>query len=150
VIGMMGLLPSALQGPAIEMFSRKGSLVASNVPGPQAPLYMCGQQISEMYFWVPQSGSMGIGVSILSYAGKVFFGMIADRALIADPQTVVDRFKPEFERLLLAVTVGALALHEHPAPRGQARPGRPAGTARKTRKAARPALKRKRSPRKST
>ena len=71
---MLGMLPAGVQAPAIEMFSRKGSLVASNVPGPQSPLYLCGQRIVEMYFWVPQSGSIGIGVSILSYAGKVFFG----------------------------------------------------------------------------
>ena len=86
VLGMMGMLPAVVQSPAIELFSRKGTVVASNVPGPQAPLYLCGQRIAEMYFWVPQSGSMGIGVSILSYAGKVFIGMIADHALIPDPR----------------------------------------------------------------
>jgi len=112
VLGAMGLIPGALQAPAVELFSRKGSLVTSNVPGPQSPLYLCGQRISEMYFWVPQSGSMGVGVSILSYAGKVFIGMIADRELIADPQQVVDRFGPEFERLLLSATVGVLGLRE--------------------------------------
>jgi diacylglycerol O-acyltransferase len=112
VLGLMGLLPGAVQGPAIEMFSRKGSLVASNVPGPQAPLYMCGQRISEMYFWVPQSGTMGIGISILSYAGQVFLGIIADQNLVADPQPVVDRIGTEFEKLLLAVTVGALGAKE--------------------------------------
>jgi WS/DGAT/MGAT family acyltransferase len=112
VLGLMGLLPAVIQAPAIEMFSRKGSLVASNVPGPQAPLYLCGQRISEMYFWVPQSGTMGIGISILSYAGQVFFGIIADQNLVADPQSVVDRIGPEFERLLLAVTVGALGARE--------------------------------------
>jgi diacylglycerol O-acyltransferase / wax synthase len=101
------------------LFSRKGSLVASNVPGPQAPLYMCGQRISEMYFWVPQSGSMGIGISILSYAGQVFFGIIADEALVEDPQGVVDRFAPEFERLLLAVAVGALGSATSPLPKGE-------------------------------
>jgi WS/DGAT/MGAT family acyltransferase len=112
VLALLGLLPGALQAPAIELFSRKGSLVASNVPGPQAPLFMCGQRISEMYFWVPQSGSMGIGISILSYAGQVFFGIIADESLIDDPQAVVDRIAPEFERLLLAVAVGTLAAKE--------------------------------------
>jgi len=116
VLGLLGLLPALIQSPAIEMFSRKGTLVASNVPGPQSPLYMCGQRISEMYFWVPQSGSMGIGISILSYAGQVFFGMIADEALVEDPQALVDRITPEFERLLLAVTVGALAGKEEPSP----------------------------------
>jgi hypothetical protein len=63
-----------------------------------------------MHFWVPQSGSIGVGVSILSYAGKVFFGLIADRACIAEPAQVVDRLAPEFERLLLAATVGLLGL----------------------------------------
>jgi hypothetical protein len=131
VLGMMGMLPAALQAPAIEMFSRKGTVVASNVPGPQAPLFLCGQRIAEMYFWVPQSGSMGVGVSILSYAGKVFLGMIADQALVADPGQVVSRFGPEFERLLLATTVGVLGLREHektlatrtyPRPRRTAKP----------------------------
>ncbi|HET7202856.1 MAG TPA: wax ester/triacylglycerol synthase family O-acyltransferase [Steroidobacteraceae bacterium] len=117
VLGMMGMMPSALQAPAIELFSRKGTLVASNVPGPQAPLFLCGQRISEMYFWVPQSGSMGIGISILSYAGKVFFGIIADRNLLPGPEKVVDRFVAEFERLLLGATVGLLALRERQGPR---------------------------------
>jgi diacylglycerol O-acyltransferase / wax synthase len=108
VLGLLGLMPNVVQAPAIELFARKGSLVASNVPGPQAPLYLCGQRIAEMHFWVPQSGSIGVGVSILSYAGKVFFGLIADRACIAEPAQVVERLGPEFERLLLAVTVGAL------------------------------------------
>jgi diacylglycerol O-acyltransferase / wax synthase len=112
MLGLLGLAPQAVQSPAIELFSRKGSLVASNVPGPQAPLYLCGQRIAEMHFWVPQSGSIGVGASILSYAGKVFFGLIADQACMADPRLLTDALAPEFERLLLATTVGVLALRE--------------------------------------
>jgi WS/DGAT/MGAT family acyltransferase len=112
VLGLMGLLPGVLQAPAVEIFSRKGSAVVSNVPGPQAPLYICGQRISEMYFWVPQSGTIGVGMSILSYAGQVFFGMISDRNLVRNPAKIVDRIGPEFEKLLLAVTVGALAVRD--------------------------------------
>jgi hypothetical protein len=62
-----------------------------------------------MYFWVPQSGSMGLGISVLSYAGQVYFGMISDKKLLKTPERVVERFAPEFEKLLLATTVGALA-----------------------------------------
>ena len=108
MLGLLGLLPAAVQTPAVELFSRKGTAVVSNVPGPRAPLYLCGQRISEMYFWVPQSGSMGIGVSVLTYAGQVYVGMIADCNLVSDPQRVVDLFAPEFERLRQAVGTGVL------------------------------------------
>jgi hypothetical protein len=42
----------------------------------------------------------------------VFLGIIADQNLVADPQPVVDRIGTEFEKLLLAVTVGALGAKE--------------------------------------
>jgi len=54
-------------------------------------------------FWVPQSGVIGIGVSILSYDGGVQFGLVTDKKLCADPQQIIDRFAPEFEQLVYAV-----------------------------------------------
>jgi WS/DGAT/MGAT family acyltransferase len=111
-LGLMGMMPAMVQAPLVELFSRKASVVVSNVPGPQAPLYMCGQRVSEMYFWVPQSGSIGLGLSLLSYAGQVYFGTVCDRGLVDDPDALVARFAPEFEKLLLAATVGALAAKE--------------------------------------
>jgi len=122
-LGLMGMMPARIQAPLVELFSRKATAVVSNVPGPQAPLFMCGQRVSEMYFWVPQSGSIGLGVSLLSYAGQVYFGVISDRQLVDDPDALVARFAPEFEKLLLATTVGALAA------KGKKRPRRrPAAT----------------------
>ena len=135
-IGLMGMAPAMVQAPAVELFSRKASAVVSNVPGPQAPLHLCGQRISEMYFWVPQSGTIGLGISILSYAGQVYFGLIADRKRVASPRQVVYRFVPEFEKLLLAATVGALAVKDRaalerkqpPAARRRGRTRQPAAT----------------------
>ena len=43
-------------------------------------------------FWVPQSGDIGVGVSILTYAGGVQFGLITDAQLCPDPQAIIDRF----------------------------------------------------------
>jgi WS/DGAT/MGAT family acyltransferase len=138
VLGLMGMMPAVVQAPAIELFSRKATAVVSNVPGPQAPLYMCGQRVSEMYFWVPQSGTIGLGISILSYAGQVYFGMISDRKLITAPQEIVRRFGPEFEKLLLAATVGVLGARESkkpsPAPRAPSPAGRGRGLGRGKRK----------------
>jgi WS/DGAT/MGAT family acyltransferase len=122
-LGLMGMMPARVQAPLVDLFSRKATAVVSNVPGPQAPLLMCGQRVTEMYFWVPQSGSIGLGVSLLSYAGQVYFGVISDQQLIEDPDALVARFAPEFEKLLLAATVGALATREKRRP-----PRRPAAT----------------------
>jgi hypothetical protein len=44
---------------------------------------------------------------VLSYAGDVHFGVIADAALVPDPHALVDAFGPEFERLLLLTVLGA-------------------------------------------
>jgi WS/DGAT/MGAT family acyltransferase len=101
VLAALGMGPSLLQRPALELFSRKASAVATNVPGPQAPLYLAGCRIREQMFWVPQSGSIGMGISILSYNGQVFFGLIADAKLVPDPNEIIRRFRPEFEKLLL-------------------------------------------------
>ncbi len=123
-LGIMGMLPGALQVPAVDLLSRKGSVVVSNVPGSQAPLYLCGQRITEMHFWVPQSGTIGVGISVLTYAGQVHFGVIADRNLIDDPASLADRFAPEFEKLLLAVTMGMLATRKRTPARNHGRRAR--------------------------
>jgi len=100
LLAAVGMTTPAVQRLALEMFSRKASLVATNVPGPQMPLYLAGCRVSELMFWVPQNGSIGIGISILSYNGKVHFGLIADAKRIPDPGEVIRRFKGEFEKLL--------------------------------------------------
>ncbi len=94
----------------LELFSRKATAVATNVPGPQMPLYLGGSRIDEMMFWVPQTGSIGLGLSILSYNGRVHFGLIGDGRLVPDPRAVIDRFRPEFEKLLY---VALMADWEH-------------------------------------
>ena len=60
-----------------------------------------------MMFWVPQTGSIGIGMSILSYNGKVHFGLIADAKLVLDPDAVIRRFGTEFEKLLYLTLMGS-------------------------------------------
>jgi WS/DGAT/MGAT family acyltransferase len=103
LLGVVGLAPRTLQKQTLDFLARKATTVMTNVPGPQQPLYMAGAQIRRMMFWVPQSGDIGVGVSILSYAGGVQFGLITDKKLCAEPQRIIDRFAPEFEKLVLAL-----------------------------------------------
>ena len=55
--------------------------------------------LEQSMFWVPQSGDVGLGVSILSYGGGVQFGVITDSLLCPEPQQIIDEFMPEFARL---------------------------------------------------
>ena len=96
----LGIAPQPVQEMALELFSRKASAVATNVPGPQQPLYMAGCTLRDLMFWVPQTGSVGIGISILSYNNRVHFGLISDAKLVPDPDAVIQRFGTEFEKLL--------------------------------------------------
>lgn len=106
LLAALGMAPSQVQGLALELFSRKATAVATNVPGPQQPLYLAGCTLREMMFWVPQTGSIGVGISILSYNGRVHFGLIADAKLIPDPDAVISRFGAEFDKLLYLALMG--------------------------------------------
>lgn len=115
LLAALGMGPASLQKPALELFSRKASTVLTNVPGPQQPLYMAGARIREMMFWVPQNGSVGMGISIISYNDKVFCGLMTDNQLVPDPETVMQNFCIEFENLLhLTMLIGPQTGRVHP------------------------------------
>lgn len=101
LLSALGVGPAVLQRPAMEMLSRKATTVATNVPGPPTPLYLCGTRVRELMFWVPQTGSIAMGISILSYADSVYFGLISDSKLVPDPEKIIQRFAGELEKLLL-------------------------------------------------
>lgn len=106
LLAALGMAPAPMQRTALELFSRKATAVATNVPGPQMPLYLGGCTIRDMMFWVPQTGSIGLGISIMSYNGKVHFGLIGDARLVPDPDAIIRRFQPEFEKLLYLALMG--------------------------------------------
>jgi WS/DGAT/MGAT family acyltransferase len=110
LLAAIGYLPAPVEPPAIALFSAKASLVASNLPGPREPLTLAGAAISQILFWVPQAGSIGTGVSMLSYNGRVQFGVIADSQMIPKPHELIEHVGTEFEKLILLVLLGGVAL----------------------------------------
>jgi diacylglycerol O-acyltransferase / wax synthase len=101
LLAIAGVMIKPVQDAILNLFARKATAVMTNVPGPAKSLTFGGSTIRQQMFWVPASGDIGIGVSILSYAGGVQFGLIADQKLCPQPQQIIDRFEPEFEKLLL-------------------------------------------------
>ena len=101
ILAAMGAGPRALQEALLSVLARNATAVMTNVPGPGQPLWLAGARIDSLMFWVPQSGDIGMGVSIISYEGKVQFGIVTDRGLCPDPERVIARFGDEFEKLVL-------------------------------------------------
>jgi diacylglycerol O-acyltransferase / wax synthase len=99
LLAVAGLLIKPAQDAMLNLFSKKTTAVMTNVPGPREKLQFCGATIEENMFWVPQSGDVGMGVSILSYGGGVQFGLITDAGLCPNPQAIIDEFIPEFAKL---------------------------------------------------
>ncbi len=71
----------------------------TNVMGPQQQIYLAGAPLDSFMFWVPQSGRLGLGVSILSYNDRVWLGVITDRGLVPDPERIIAAFETEFAAL---------------------------------------------------
>jgi len=100
LLSVAGLLVKPAQDALLSLFSRKTTAVITNVPGPVDKMKLCGATLEQTMFWVPQTGTVGLGVSILSYGGGVQFGVMADSTLCPEPQNIIDQFEPEFSRLL--------------------------------------------------
>jgi WS/DGAT/MGAT family acyltransferase len=99
VLSVSGLFIKPVQDAVLNLFAKKATAVMTNVPGPGVPLKFCGSTLRQTMFWVPASGDIGVGVSILSYGGGVQFGLITDEKLCPEPQQIIDRFEPQFEQL---------------------------------------------------
>jgi diacylglycerol O-acyltransferase len=99
VLDAIGHLPALLEFVVFEFFSRKASLVVTNVPGPRERLHVAGHEIDRIMFNVPHPASLGLGVSILSYAGEVRIGARADVSVMPDPTAFVAGFGDELAAL---------------------------------------------------
>jgi len=99
VLNAMGMAPGSISKKTADFFADKGTAVYSNVPGPQKELYFSGQQIKNMMFWVPRTGHQGMGISIISYNGKITMGLATDEKIVADPEVILNYFQEEMMEL---------------------------------------------------
>ena len=107
LLQLAGSMPDMVEHELIRLFSSKASAVMTNVPGPQVRLHFGGSPLEQIMFWVPQGGSIGMGVSVFTYNNHVQFGLMTDEHTIDNPQPVIDCFNREFEDLLLETLMTA-------------------------------------------
>jgi diacylglycerol O-acyltransferase / wax synthase len=99
ILGIIGNLPLNLAKQATMWFSSKASAVLTNVPCPRQQIYFAGLPLRQLMFWVPQSGEISMGISIISYKGEVTLGLMVDENLVKEPQLIMERFAQQIELL---------------------------------------------------
>ncbi len=99
ILNAIGMTPVQIENIIVSIFGMKGTAVMTNVPGPRQVIYLAGKPLRSLMFWVPQPGNLGMGVSIISYAGDVILGVATDSCLVPDPEKVIEEFQNEFEAL---------------------------------------------------
>jgi WS/DGAT/MGAT family acyltransferase len=75
------------------------NLVVSNVPGPQFPLYCAGARLVANYPISVITDGMGLNMTVMSYCGKMDFGIVADRDQMPDLWSMLDRLRHSLEEL---------------------------------------------------
>jgi|GEM_PF-2801999 len=107
LLSVAGLMTNPLQDALLNLFDKKNAAMMTCLPSPAAKLTLCRATLEQNMFGLPQTGSMGMGVSIPSCSGGggggggggVQSGVVADISLCPKPWRIVDSFTPEFERL---------------------------------------------------
>lgn len=66
------------------------NVTISNVPGPPFPLYSAGARMTAMYPMGPITDGTGLNITVMSYMGQMFFGLLACKDTIPDVERIVD------------------------------------------------------------
>jgi diacylglycerol O-acyltransferase / wax synthase len=118
--GLTGFAPPTIMSQAARLSARQRfyNLVVTNVPGPQMPLYILGRELQAIYPQVPLALRQSLGIAIMSYNGRLNFGLLGDYDAMPDLEQLSSHLEAAIDELALAAGVG-------PAKRGDG-DGRPA------------------------
>ena len=105
IAGLTDFAPPTLlaQASRLNFSTRLFNLIVTNVPGPQFPLYLLGREMEEIVpvAFLPENHALAI--AIMSYNGKVDFGLLADYDAMPD----IDAFATHLEESLAELVAAA-------------------------------------------
>lgn len=103
--GLMQLADAA-PAPVLRIASRllasrtAADLLVTNLRGPELPLYLMGARLRALYPIGPLAGTSAVSVAIVSYDGRVFVGVSADRQAIGDLELLLAAMRADIDALL--------------------------------------------------
>ena len=92
---VLGTLPTVIMALAVRLLGARATAVVTNVAGPRHPVLLAGRLVRQIAFWVPQTGVVGLGISVFSYAGTISVGVAVDARLSSDPSALVCAIEDE-------------------------------------------------------
>jgi diacylglycerol O-acyltransferase / wax synthase len=94
------------QASRINFSTRLFNLIVTNVPGPQFPLYLLGREMEEIVpiAFLPEDHA--VAIAIMSYNGKVDFGLLADYDAMPDVDVLAEHVEDALAELLEVATEG--------------------------------------------
>jgi diacylglycerol O-acyltransferase len=99
-LGVMGRVPAVAQRAWNDAFVGDAVAVVTNVKGPSAPVTLAGTRVAGMGLWVPSTGPVGIGISVLSYAGQAVVALVVDEGLASTSAGLARALDLELDRLV--------------------------------------------------
>jgi len=83
---LSGYAPPTVMAQASRLMNRQRlfNLVVTNVPGPQFSLYLMGRRAVDPFPMVPLAKDQGLAVAIMSYDGRMNFGLVGDYDILHD------------------------------------------------------------------
>ena len=114
---LTGYAPPTVMAQASRLIGRQRmfNLVVTNVPGPQFALYLMGRRATDPFPMVPLAKNQGLGIAIMSYDGKMNFGLVGDYEVLYDLDELAVDLHESLEELADAAGVELSTTAPHPA-----------------------------------
>jgi diacylglycerol O-acyltransferase len=121
---LAGFAPSTIisQAARLQPRARVANLTITNVPGPQQPLFLLGHRLETIYPVVPLADHQALGIAVMSYCGRLGFGLLADHDAVPDVELIATE---------LAAAIDELAALAHASDRSRSNGRRAAGASRR-------------------
>ncbi len=81
------------------------NLIISNVPGPPMPLYLAGAELEAYYPVSAVSDGNGLNITVMSYRGTLYFGLVSCRELVPDLDVMAGYLREELDEMLADTVV---------------------------------------------
>jgi WS/DGAT/MGAT family acyltransferase len=106
---LAGFAPPTILSQAARLQARQRyfNLVITNVPGPQFPLYLLGRELVGLYPVVPLARRQALGIAVMSYNGRLGFGLLADYDSVPELETIATELSGAIDALAKAAKPGA-------------------------------------------